>query len=248
VTSATCPAGALLCEDFETFAAMAPPNGKWSARTNGTATVVVDDVHAHSGTKAVHFHSSPVNNGQRAYILTQGAPVFPVAGDTLYVRFMMYIGRYMSVAGTSIHNRIAWVGAAATLASGGNGPGYAFVTYNGVAVERLTNPSQGFQRDTGQHLDDVSREGKWQCFEFEIDNKGGVPAGEQSSSTTMPHIWQEGTELKLAAAGSSEPWLPAPFEALQFSLWCPQTDPMPTDYWIDDVVMSTKRIGCPTGP
>src|SRR5206468_11812552 len=133
----TCPAGALLCEDFETFAAMAPPNGKWTARTNGTATVVVDDMHAHSGTKAVHFHSSPVNNGQRAYILTQGAPVFPAAGDKLYVRFMMYIGRYMSVAGASIHNRIAWVGSAATLASGGNGPGYALVTYNGVAVERL---------------------------------------------------------------------------------------------------------------
>lgn len=245
---ASCPAGALLCEDFETFTANAPPNGRWSARTNGTATVVVDTTHARSGTKAVHFHSSPVNNSQRAYILAQGAPVFPVAGDRLYVRFMLYIGRYISVSGTSIHNRIAWVGAASTLSSGGNGPGYSFATYNGITIERLTNPNQGFQRDTSQHLDDVSRQGKWQCFEFEIDNKGGVPPGEQSSSTVMPHIWQEGTELKLAAAGSSEAWLPVPFEALQFSLWCPQTDPMATDYWIDDVVMSTERIKCPEAP
>jgi hypothetical protein len=81
-----------------------------------------------------------------------------------------------------------------------------------------------------------------------LDNKGGVPAGEQPTSTTMPHIWQEGEELKLSAGGSSEPWLPAPFEALQFSLWCPQTDSMPTDYWIDDVVMSNKRIQCPVAP
>jgi hypothetical protein len=49
--------------------------------------------HAHSGTKAVHFHSTTVNNGQRAYILTQGAPAFPVTADAVYVRFMMYIGR-----------------------------------------------------------------------------------------------------------------------------------------------------------
>jgi hypothetical protein len=246
--SANCPSGALFCEDFETFSPMAPPNGKWTSRTNGTATVVVDTTHAHSGTKAVHFHSTTVNNGQRAYILTQGAPAFPVTADAVYVRFMMYIGRYMSVSGTSTHNRIAWLGSAATLASGGNGPGYAFVTYNGIAVERLTNPSQGFQRDASQHMDDASRQNKWQCFEFEIDNKGGVPSGEQSSSTTVPHIWQEGQALKLSAAGSSEPWLPVPFEALQFSLWSPQTDPMPTDYWIDDIAMSTQRIQCPPAP
>lgn len=47
----------------------------------------------------------------------------------------------------------------------------------------------------------------------------------------MPHIWQDDQELKLAAAGSSEAWLPAPFE----------TDPMLTDYWIDDIVMSAQR-------
>ena len=211
----------------------------------GMATVVVDTMHAYSGAKSVHFHATSVNNSQRAYILTQGAPVFPVAADTLFVRFMLYIGRYMSVPGTSIHNRIAWVGAASTLASGGNGPGYAFVTYNGIAIERLTNPNQGFERDTSQHLDDAARQNTWQCFEFEIDNKGGVPPGEGSGSTVMPHIWQAGTELRLAAAGSSENWLPAPFEALQFSLWCPQTDPMPTDYWIDDILMSDRRINCP---
>lgn len=242
-----CPAGALLCEDFESFPTMATPinSNNWKSRVNGTATVMVDTTHARSGTKAVHFHATTVSNSQRAYLLNQAAPVFPVTGNKLYVRFMMYIGRYMSVTGTSIHNRIAWVGSAATLSSGGNGPGYSFATYNGLTIERLTNPSQGFQRDTGQKLDDVARQNKWQCFEFEIDNMGGVPAGELAGSTVMPHIWQEGTELKLSAAGTAEQWLPAPFEALQFSLWCPQTDPMPTDYWIDDIVMSGQRINCP---
>lgn len=223
---------------------MAPPSGHWASRTGGKATITIDTVHARSGKKAVHFHSASVDNGQRAYMLTQGAPGFPVVSDILYVRFMFYIGRYITLS-SGVHNRIAWVGSSAQLASGGgNGPGYIFATYNGIGIERLET-NHGFQRDTTQHMDDASRANKWQCFEFSIDNKGGVPPGEKANSTTRPHIWQDGVELKLAAGGSSEAWLAAPFEALQFSLWCPQTDTKGTDYWIDDVVVSTSRIGCP---
>lgn len=207
--------------------------------------MLVDTAQAHSGTKSIHFHAASVNNGVRAYLLTQGAPTFPVASKQIYVRFMMYIGRYMSISTGSVHNRIAWVGSAATLSAGNNGPGYSFATYNGLTVERLANPGQGFQRNTSIRLDAPGRRDKWQCFEFSIDDQGGAPAGEKPDSTTLPRIWDNGEEVKLSAAGSSESWLPAPFEALLFSLWCPQTDPMPTDYWIDDVVMSTERIRCP---
>lgn len=242
---ANCPAGAAMCEDFESFTTGVGPTGNgWTSRTSGGATVVIDSTHPHSGTKSAHFHAMPLNNGTRAYILRQGAG-FPVTGNTYFVRFMLYIGRYMD-NGSGMHNRMVWMGPVSTLMSGASGPGYGFATYNGIAIERYTQPGGGFQRDTSQHMEDASRANKWQCFELELDNAGGAPPGENADSTVMPHIWQDGTALKLGAGGSKETWNAQPFEALQFSLWCPQTDTMAVDYWIDDVVVSTQRINCPT--
>jgi len=238
-----CPAGALLCEDFEAYALNASPNGRWTARTTGAATVVVDAIHAHGGTKAVHFHGTTRDRAEQAYILTQGAPVFPVAGGRVFVRFMLYNVRYPSAPGA--HTRLAWVGAAATLAAGGNGEGYVFADFNGIAIERLAT-NQGFFRNTSQHMNDPARVGRWQCFEFEVDNMGGPPPG--GTGTVLPHIWQEGQALTLAFGGNNANWNASVFEALQFSLWSPQTDTMPADYWIDDVVMGTQRVNCPAAP
>jgi hypothetical protein len=47
--------------------------------------VLVDTAQAHSGSKSVHLHASSVNTGVRAYLLTQGASTFPVAGKQVSV-------------------------------------------------------------------------------------------------------------------------------------------------------------------
>lgn len=244
--SANCPAGALLCEGFESFATMVPLTGRFVSRANagGKATVVVDTMHPHSGTKAVHFSSPSITSTDKVYIFTKDAP-FPIMADRIFVRFMMYINRFTAAPPTAMHTRIAWVGPSSVLLSGANGAGYAFATYNGIAIERILDPNKGWQRDTTQHMEDAARQGKWQCFEFELDNKGGVPPGEKAGSTMMPHIWQDGKELSLAAGGTSDVWQAVSFESLQFSLWCQQTDPMPSEYWLDDIVVSTQRINCP---
>jgi len=241
--SAGCPAGALLCDDFESYTAMAPPNGKWKVTNVGSPTTVVDAVHAYSGSKAVHFHGISNNNSQYTFMTAAGAPTFPVATDKLYVRFMLYVARWP--AGT--HTRLAWVGTAQALSTpqrGFDGAGYSLCNYNGIAIERFAS---GYFRNTSKHLVDASRRDKWSCFEFEIDNKGGPPP--RGSGTALPHIWEDGQEYSLALAGSkSVPYNAIPFEALQFSIWSPQSDAVAADYWVDDVVMSKVRINCPKLP
>jgi hypothetical protein len=198
----------------------------------------VDTTHAYSGTKALHFHGTV--NHDEAYVIAQGAPVFPVASDTLFVRFMMYIERWS--IGNPMHNRLVWVGSSGALTNQ-DATGYAMETYNGIGVERIAS---GHFRTTLQHLTDASNLGKWLCWEMEIDNKGGpIPTG---TGTALPHLFREGTELSLAISGNKDNWNAVPFNLLQFSLFAYQSDTAPADYWVDDIAMSSKRIGCPSGP
>jgi len=225
-----------LCDDFESYAA-GPPTGPWEVTTRGSGTVTVDSAHARSGSKAVHFHGTV--NRDAAFMLAQRANVFPVQGNTLFVRFMFFIERYSM--GNPMHNRIVWVGSNVA-SNNGAGTGYAFETYNGVGIERVATGGGHF-RDTSQRLTDASNVGKWLCWEFEIDNKGGpIPTG---TGTVLPHLWREGSERKLAISGTATNWNPVPWAMLQFGLYAYQPDTSATDYWVDDVVMNTARIGCP---
>lgn len=242
-TSANCPAGALLCDDFESYTSNAAPSGKWKVTNVGMPTTVVDGVHAFSGSKAAHFHGVADNNRQYTFMTAQQAPTFPVLSNKVFVRFMLYIGRWPSA--TATHTRLAWLGTAQALSTpqrGFDGGGYVLCNYNGVAIERLAS---GYFRNTSANMREDSRVGKWSCFEMEIDNTGGPPTGGVGGA--LPHIFEDDKEYTLALAGDhSVPYNAIKFEALQFSLWSPQTDTVTADYWIDDVAMSTQRISCPS--
>jgi hypothetical protein len=240
--SATCPAGALLCDDFESYPADAAPTGKWKVTNVGAPTTVIDSVHPHSGSKSAHFHGKVSNNSQYTFMTANQAPTFPVNSSKVFVRFMLFITQWPSA--TATHTRLAWLGtneALSTPQRGFDGAGYNLCNYNGIAIERFAS---GYYRNTSANMRDSSRVGKWSCFEMEIDNAGGPPTG--GVGNALPHIFENDKEYTLALAGDhSVPYNAIKFEALQFSLWSPQTDTVTADYWIDDVVMSTQRINCP---
>lgn len=246
-SSAGCD-GHLLCEDFESFDVGAPPSGRWTITKNGTGTsLVVDSVNKHSGAKAAHFSGS-LKSSNSVHMSTTGAPLFPVAGNTLFVRFMMYVKTYPGSQNEEMHTRLLWIGSSGMVldTSGGgittnNNKVYAMETYNGIGVERL---SSGHYRDTSQRMSAAPNLGQWLCWEMEVDNAGGPPAGVKGAALT--HLWRQGTELKLAVkGGESETWGAVPFEKLNVSFFAYQTAAEPSDFWIDDLVMDTKRIGCP---
>lgn len=247
--SVMCPAGAIFCDDFESYAEGTPPSGKWKTWTVGNGKLVVDAQQGFSGTKAAHFHGKVSQSGgskEQAFMLAEGAPAFPVSGTTLYVRFMLYSTRF-PFTGFSDPNHIAlaWVGSSKALNSpdrGATNEGYMLADYNGVSIEPMWS---GYYRDTSRHFKDANQANAWRCWEFEIDNAGGPPAG--AKGVALPHIWQDGVELKLSPAGNAatSEYAAIPFEAVMFALWSPQTDTSAADYWIDDVAVSKTRINCP---
>jgi hypothetical protein len=240
--------GHLLCEDFESYAVGSPPGGQWTITKNGTGTsLVVDSLQKKSGMKAAHFSGS-LNNSNSLHMSAQGAPVFPVPGDSLFVRYMMFVQTYPGSKNEEMHTRLVWVGFQGMVlntSAGGintnNNKVYAMETYNGIGVERL---SSGHYRDTSMRMPQAPNVGQWVCWEFEVDNKGGPPAGVSGGALT--HVWREGSELKLSVkGGEGETWGPVPFEMLNFSFFSYQTASEPSDFWLDDLAMDTKRIGCP---
>jgi hypothetical protein len=230
-------AGLLLCDDFEAYDAA--PGGPWKVTKQGSGSVTVDTLHAKSGTKAAHFRGTP--NSDTVYMAAQGAPVFPVSGDTLFVRYLLYVDTWATpAAGQPMHERLAWIGSS-NMARNADGSGYTFATYNGIAIERIAS---GYFRDTSQAMNaDSNNVKQWVCWEFEIDNKGGPIDG--GGGTARPHIWRNDSALSLKVTGSKVNWDPVPWDILQFSLFTYQPSTVPVDFWLDDVAMSKTKIGCP---
>ena len=99
------------------------------------------------------------------------------------------------------------------------------------------------QRSTAVHWNDSAYKNRWVCWEFEIDKTGGV-------GKVAPHIWVDSKELSLSPAGSashgmtSPSWDPINIEVFIMGLDGFQSDPVPADYWLDDVVINSQRVGC----
>lgn len=230
---AGCPAGAFLCEGFEGYAEDAPPGGSWTRDARGGGQINVETSRPHSGAKALHVTGTM--NADRANISTALA----IGADTVFVRFMMYTAGYPSSSG--VHTRLLRLGTSAGTAAGTPENSYALASYNGTAIEKVNSI---YLRDTGTHFNDAGVKNRWVCWEFEIDKTGGV-------GNVKPHIWVDGRELPLAAAGSashgmtSPSWDPISIEVLVLGLDGFQSDSVRADFWIDDLVIHSQRVGCP---
>jgi hypothetical protein len=226
--------GLLLCDDFESYPANSAPAGRWKTQVRGSALAVVDTTLAYSGSKSVHFTGTVDQSS--ANIVAQGAPVFPVPGNTVFVRLMLYIQGYPTTSG--VHTRLARIGSST---SGLDGSGYALTTYNGTGIERI---NEAMVRDTTLHLTDATVKGKWVCWEWEIDNTAGPPAS--GKGKVLGRLWRDGTAVNLGPTSHTGlSWDPVAWQVLEFGLEAYQSDTQAGDFWIDDVAMNTARIGCP---
>ena len=231
-----CPGGAFLCEGFETQMTGATPGAPWVPDTLGGGKITVDTTRAFSGQKSVHV-TGVMNGfkGDRANIATPMA----IDSKTVWVRFMMYTASYPASSG--VHTRLMRLGTAAEAALGSPESSYSFATYNGTAIEKVNTV---LQRNTGTKLNDSANKNRWICWEFEIDKTGGI-------GKVVPHIWIDTKELALSAAGgashggTSPSWDPINIEIFIMGLEGYQPDPVPADFWIDDVIISSLRVGCP---
>ena len=231
-----CPAGAFVCEGFETQMVGAAPGAPWLPDTLGNGKITVDTSKSFSGHNSVHV-TGKMNGfqGDRANI---GTPL-AINSKTVWVRFMMYTASYPASSG--VHTRLMRLGTAAGAALGSPESSYSFATYNGTSIEKVNTV---LQRNAGTKLNDSANKNRWICWEFEVDKTGGI-------GKVVPHIWLDMRELSLSPAGGSSHGMTSPtwdlinIEVFIMGLEGYQPDPVLADFWIDDVIINSQRVGCP---
>jgi hypothetical protein len=238
--------GALFCDDFESYPEAGPPSGKWTVATK-TGAVVVDGGQHRSGRKAARFTTAGTESYQSAF-MRLGAGLFPVAGNAFYGRMMFFLP---AAPTTPVHwtmiqasGVIAGQSYRAHYRYGGQLPIAAgsqlMANYETPDSYAGTGPSSDCWFHSAGKVVPV---GRWSCVEWQFDG----------AANTM-RLWLDGAPVEsLTVTGVGQgcvhqpadyPWTAPAFDRLDLGWESYQAD-APRTFWIDDVVVSTTRIGCP---
>jgi hypothetical protein len=242
--AALCPEGSLFCEGFES-AALGALTAPWRTSANN-ATVNVDELQAFGGSKAAHVNAPQAGTYHRGYFaLDQGssAGIFPAVATEMYGRAMVYLP---VLPNADVHwTFIQGEGRAA------DGTHNALYRYGGqhengaqlMANYETTDP--GPNTDCWDHSASLLPVAQWTCVEWHFI----VPSNEMQ-------FWLNGTELTdIHVTGMGEgcvandlggQWLAPPaFQTLYLGWEHYQQTMNPIDLWMDDIVVDTRRVGCP---
>ncbi|MCA9706432.1 MAG: hypothetical protein KDK70_11330 [Myxococcales bacterium] len=229
---------ALLCDDFEAHAAGAPPMAPWMVQ-EVQATVRVDETRAFSGARSVRVTTERGGGSfRRGYMSVEGAPVFPLDGNVMWGRAMMWLDQ--TPAGSVHWTHIQGEGEV-------EGMGFrALSRYGGQHMGRLmaNYETQGVSTDCWDHSDTVFPTGTWVCFEWRFNG----PNDEMN-------LWVDGVALDdVTVIGMGEGcggndtgghWYSPLYDTLRLGWEHYQMSDVAHDLWIDDVAIDTDRIGCP---
>jgi hypothetical protein len=238
------------CDDFESYDAA--PNGKWATHAS-SGTVAIDTAEHVSGGKSVKL-STQAASGASAMLRIQGAPLFPVAGNVVYGRMLFKLA---AAPTASVHwTIISGLGIvpSQTYQSqyryGGQMPiteGATFVGSQMMANYETPNwysdkstPGSDCWHHSNQRVIPVNA---WTCIEWKFDGPGngmqlwldGAPADDLTVS---------GHGDGCVNAAADYPWTAPSFTVFDLGWESYQQDEARTA-WIDDVVFSTTKVGCP---
>lgn len=226
--------GRKVCDSFE-GTDLAPT---WKKRTNN-GTISISNTRAFTGKQSVKFVTNQVTY-QQAYIVADGAPLFPLAENILYGRMMVWLE---TPAAENVH----W-----TMLSG-DGPVpnqnnvNAFYRYGGQPQGKynlLGNyDTTSKKTDCWQHSESKMPLNKWTCFAWKLD---GV--------NQELHISMDGkpvTDLDVVKKGQgcigndfNGQWLAPKFTSTTLGWESYQADVGHTMY-IDDVILDSAPVACP---
>jgi hypothetical protein len=232
-TGLGCPQGAFLCDGFESQTVGEPAGGTWTTEVRNAGQLKVEDSRFFSGKKSIHVTGQLRND--KANIT---APL-AIGAKSFFVRFMMYTASYPASSG--VHTRLVRMGLNEGTGAGDPESSFSLATYNGTSVEKV---NAILLRNTATKLNDPALKNRWICWEFAVDMSGGP-------KNVEPKIWLDGRLLALAPAGSAShgqttpDWNPIAIEVFYMGLDGFQPDAVPADFWIDDLIVHSQRIGCP---
>jgi hypothetical protein len=227
--------GTELCDDFES----GQLNTKiWKTVLMGpSASVTVDSVHAHSGKYAVH---AQVTVGQQSTAQITEAVTFPATDDTFYTRIWAYISPTVMWPATTGDFHTGFIIASGNndlgpvdLAVGANlsptssaGPMY----YLGYSIYNGPPKVEFGPRSPTQVVNSA-----WTCIELLESGSGGTVA--------VRRIWADGMELP-EQYNMYSGQKPPQFDLVSIGIWEYHPTPSLSDMWIDDVRVSSQRVGC----
>ncbi len=257
----SCPSGATLCEDFESYAdgatQLAP---KWEVYTF-SAALKVDSTKPHAGTRALHVNT-PSGASHFADIIKQSQDGTAVIPRSHFGRVMIWAatipdgpnGSHWSVtqaSGPTADNPMAGL-----KYSNGGQFGFLFVGYSRRDTRPL-NPDGGFALRSGGSepgdpppINDCAKRSttevfplrKWVCWEWKTD-----------AANNETHLWVDGkpiTDLDVFGRGdtcvgmtNAVVWQgPVLFNKFILGFDTYQTSP-PEEMWFDDLAIGPDRMG-----
>ncbi len=222
-------AGALFCETFESLMdGAAQRTSTWEPITNN-GTLTLDAMHAR-GERALHVRT--MGNG-RAYIQTLS---FAPPGNSFWGRMFLWVDAFPTAPNYAHYTLVEAAGTEAGLIRFIGGQ---YVSPNALwGVGSDGGPTGDW---TNWKTSAPAEADKWLCMEWEVvsaDNTvrvfiDGVAKSDLTVSTTMH-------------GGNQVDFVFPTFNRIWFGWWLYQTGPTPNqfDLWMDDLALSTTRIGC----
>jgi hypothetical protein len=256
-----CPADAIICEDFESYADGAKEFGSsWRAYAYGGGTVAVDSTKPHSGTRALHL-TAPTGSRKYADIIRDtpdGTQLLPLKH---YGRLMVWISAVPDGAHWNINQAAGLVaGSTTNVAKYSEGGMYGKLLPNYTLRTRVTGTADTF-RGGGPEVGDTNNPAtldcstpaktqtvaarQWVCWEWMFDGTNRELA-----------LWLNGvrqTDVDVMGMGArcqtpNHPWDGPQMFTRVILGWEQYTTPASNvnqEVWLDDVAMGPNRIGCP---
>ena len=247
--------GALFCETFESYPTVktiadTQKFGPWHAALKTGATMALDGTHVTSGANALHVHiDNTVTAGGRLF--ADGAqPIFASSPTHLYGRMKMYI----DPNGTSIHWTFFGLNGPADPSSPAAGRNASYIlsslpkagvnTYSFVYGLSAKAPD-GYHDCSSQSATQMPT-AAWSCVSFEIDSiTRKLRMYKDTNTTPILSVDDHGNGC-VAPTVFTDPWYGPVVSQLFVGAWSFHAMNAPLDVWVDDVVVDTKPVTCPS--
>jgi hypothetical protein len=235
---------ALLCDHFDDQKTGEAPGNGWKVVEG---SMKIDGTHAFSGGNAVYV-SDPTGHNHAGIMARSGAPAFPLPGNGMYGRMMVWLSAVPNGPG-------AW---SKMIMASGPLPGkpgftatYAYGNGGGRVMTHFETAPTKSDCSLGSTMTAYPQK-RWFCLEWLFEGKEG--------KKNELHLWIDGAEVAenalverggRCAHGTSVtggPWSAPTFEELKlgWSGWGRSTaNKAHVELWIDDIAIDDERIGCP---
>jgi hypothetical protein len=243
---------ALFCDSFEDDAVGQLPAAPWREETYRSGAIIeVSEKRAFSGSHSLHV-LAPANARRRGYVAIHGQPVFPAASRSMFGRAMF------------------WLDAAPIAANGATSVHWTLLQGEGRSADDRNNAIYrlGGELDSGLRLkanyettppvrSDCRRHSarklplaRWTCVEWHFDGaRNEMQYWIDGEELTDIHVVDRGAAPDSNCAHQEDlhgEWLAPPaFQSLYMGFERYDVSSNDQNLWIDDVVISPRRVSCP---